>query len=276
MRTGRLIMRGCSVLALVLGAVLVVLPFVWMISLSLKPPAEIFTEGIDLVPNRVAWENYLEAFQAVPLLRFLINGVIVCAGILAAQLLIAVPCAYALAHRAFPLKGAVFTLVLAGLLVPYHVTAIPLFLGLAEVNLLNSYAALIIPFVISVFGIFLFRQFFATVPRDLVDAARIDGLGEFAIVWRIIFPTAWPAISAFAVFSVVAHWNDLFWPMIVISDPQLATPPRGILYFRDEEAGSDIGPLMAAATVVTAPLVAVFLLAQRRFIQGITITGLRG
>ena len=101
-------------------------------------------------------------------------------------------------------------------------------------------------------------------------------LSENAIVWRIALPLAWPAVSAFAVFSVVAHWNDLFWPLIAVSDPDLATPPRGILYFRDEEAGSDFGPLMAAATMITAPLVIGFLLAQRRFIQGITSSGLKG
>ena len=268
--------RTLTTLLLLLGAGLVLLPFAWMISLSLKPADEIFAPGIDLLPSRIEWRNYVKAFEEVTLLQFLLNGVIVCGGILFFQILIAVPCAYALARRQFWAKGLIFGLVLAGLLVPYHVTAIPIFLGLAEVNLLNTYWALIIPFVISVFGIFLFRQFFATVPNDLIDAARVDGLSETAIVWRIAFPNAWPAVSAFAVFSVVAHWNDLFWPLIAISDPALATPPRGILYFRDEEAGSDFGPLMAAATVVTAPLVLGFLLAQRRFIQGVTMSGLKG
>ena len=152
----------------------------------------------------------------------------------------------------------------------------PLFLGLAELKLLNTYSALIIPFIASVFGIFLFRQYFAALPADLIDAARVDGLSESAIAWRIAFPNAWPAVTAFAIFSVVAHWNDLFWPLIAVSDRDLATPPRGVLYFRDEEAGSDVGPLMAAATVINAPLVLGFLLAQRRFIQGFTMSGLKG
>ncbi|MCY4486338.1 MAG: carbohydrate ABC transporter permease [Deltaproteobacteria bacterium] len=261
---------------LAVGAALVLLPFVWMLSLSIKPPAEIFAPGIDLVPSRIEWRNYLKAFAEVPLFRFLFNGVVVCAGILFFQILIAVPCAYALAHRRFSLRWLLFGLVLAGLLVPYHVTAIPVFLGFAQLDLLDTYTALILPFVASVFGIFLFRQFFATVPASIIDAARIDGLSETAIVWRIAFPNAWPAVSAFAIFSVVAHWNDLFWPLIAISDPNLATPPRGILFFRDEEAGSDFGPLMAAATVVTAPLVIAFLVAQRKFVQGITMSGLKG
>jgi multiple sugar transport system permease protein len=261
---------------LIAGALLILLPFFWMISLSLKPADEIFAPGINFIPNHFEWQNYVKAFEAVPLFQFLKNGFIVCAAILFLQVIIAVPCAYALAHRDFLGKKMIFGLVVAGLLVPYHVTAIPLFLGLAKLNLLNTYSALVLPFMASVFGIFLFRQFFASLSTDIIDAARIDGLSEHAIVWRIAFPLAWPAVSAFAVFSVVAHWNDLFWPLIAVTDPDLATPPRGILYFRDEEAGSDFGPLMAAATMITAPLVLGFLVAQRRFIQGITSSGLKG
>ncbi len=262
--------------ALLLGAAAIFLPFFWMLSLSLKPADEIFSAGIDLLPSRLEWRNYLQAFTDVALARYLFNGAVVCLGILVFQLIFAVPCAFALAHRSFRGRMLVFGLVLAGLLVPFHVTAIPLFLGLAELRLLNSYAALIVPFVASVFGIFLFRQFFARLPADLFDAARIDGLSETAIVWRIAFPLALPAASAFAVFSVTAHWNDLFWPLIAISDPDLATPPRGIVYFRDEESGDDVGPLMAAAVIVTAPLILGFLFAQRTFTRGIAAGGLRG
>lgn len=268
--------RTATLVVLCLGAALVLVPFVWMISLSLKPAAEIFSPDFTLLPSQIAWKNYIKAFTEVPLHRFLLNGVIVCFGILFFQLLLAVPLAYALAVRDFKLRGLLFGLVLAGLLVPYHVTAVPLFLGLAELKLLNTYSALIIPFIASVFGIFLFRQYFAALPADLIDAARVDGLSETAIAWRIAFPNAWPAVTAFAIFSVVAHWNDLFWPLIAVSDRDLATPPRGVLYFRDEEAGSDVGPLMAAATVINAPLVLGFLLAQRRFIQGFTMSGLKG
>jgi len=268
-------MRPLSLLALLLGAAVVLLPFFWMVSLSLKPADEIFSARVDLLPSRLAWENYATAFTEVPLARFLMNGVIVCGGILVFQVLFAVPCAYALAQRRFPGRTLLFGLVLAGLLVPFHVTAIPIFLGLAELRLLNTYTALIVPFVASVFGIFLFRQFFAAMPAELFEAARVDGLSETAIVWRIAFPLAWPAATAFAVFSVTAHWNDLFWPLIATSDPALATPPRGIVYFRDAEAGDDVGPLMAASVVVTTPLIAGFLLAQRRVTQGIATGGLK-
>ena len=276
MIAARYLSRAVSFGLLLLGAAIILLPFFWMISLSLKPADEIFQDSIQLLPSHFEWSNYVVAFTKMPLWRFLINGIIVCGGILILQILIAVPCAYALTQRDFRGKAIVMGMVLAGLLVPYHVTAIPLFLGLSQLRLLDSYAALILPFIASVFGIFLFRQFFATIPKDLIDAARVDGLSEMSIVWRIAFPLAWPAATAFAVFSVVAHWNDLFWPLIAVSSPELATPPRGILFFRDVEAGSSFGPLMAATAIVTAPLVLVFLMAQRAFIQGLTMTGLKG
>lgn len=276
MNSRNLIGRAIVLALLFLGAMLVLTPFFWMLSLSFKSQAEIFSPTISLFPDQLQWDNYRAAFERTTLLRFLVNGLIVCGGILFFQILFALPCAYALAQRRFRGRSLIFGLVLAGLLVPFHVTAIPIFLGLAELRLLNTYGALILPFVASVFGIFLFRQAISAMPVELFEAARIDGLSEGAIAWRIALPLAMPAATAFAIFSVVAHWNDLFWPLIAISDPALAPPPRGILYFRDEESGTDVGPLMAAAVVIVAPMVVAFLLAQRRFIQGLAVGGLKG
>ncbi len=261
---------------LVLGAAVVFLPFFWMLSLSLKTAPEIFSPQIELLPKSLHWQNYARALTRTNLPRYLLNGVIVCGGILFFQLLFAVPCAYALAQRRFAARSLVFGLVLAGLLVPFQVCAIPLFLGLAQLRLIDTYWALIIPFVASVFGIFLFRQAFAAMPAELFEAARIDGLSETAIAWRIAFPLALPQATAFGIFSVVAHWNDLFWPLIATTSPELATPPRGILFFRDLEAGNDVGPLMAATVIVVAPMVVGFLIAQRRFVEGLAAGGLKG
>ena len=165
----------------------------------------------------------------------------------------------------------VFGLVLFCLLIPVHAIALPLYVMLGKLGLTNTYAALVIPWTISVFGIFLMLQFFMTVPDDLIDAARVDGMSEFAIVWRVMLPTAIPALLAFAIFSVVAHWNDYFWPrMVITGDLNLMTPPLGLRMFKSDLDGNEFGPMMAAATVVVAPLVVAFLLAQRRFIEGIT------
>jgi multiple sugar transport system permease protein len=261
---------------LITGAVFILLPFVWMLVTSIKSPAEIFAVDFSLWPKHFsAVQNYGFALGKFPLLRFALNGAVVCAGILVVQVLVAVPCAYALAKLRFPGRGTLLALVLLGLCIPIQVPALPLYMGLARLGLLNTYFAIMMPFFLSVFAIFLFRQFFKSYPDEIIQAARLDGMSEFEIVWRIVVPSAWPAIAAFSVFSLVAHWNDLYWPLIVISDTKLATPPLGMMFFADAETGSNYGALTAAATVLTAPLVIAFLIARRRFIEGITMTGIK-
>ncbi|MGX7743068.1 carbohydrate ABC transporter permease [Rhodopseudomonas parapalustris] len=271
-----LIRAGFRHAVLMLGAVLMLTPFVWMLSTASKPPDEIYSSDLHLIPHHFAlWENLRIAFGKADLGRFLLNGVIVTVAIFTCQVLIALPAAYALAKLRFVGRKALFALVLFGILIPPQATAIPVFLLLYQLGALDSYAALVLPFTISVFGIFLMRQFFMTVPDDLLDAARMDGMSEFAIVWRVMLPTAIPAVTAFGIFSVVAHWNDYFWPLIVLNSQQYYTPPLAVAHFRNAEAGTSYGPLMAAAIVIITPLVVAFLLAQRRFIEGITLTGLK-
>jgi multiple sugar transport system permease protein len=240
---------------LLASAVLVLIPFIWMISLSLKPPGEIFRASFSLLPEQwCAVENYSRALTGSPLPRYMLNGVVVCGAILLCQIAICAPAAYALAKLRFPGRETLFALVLVGLLIPHQVLALPLFILAYKVGLLNTYAALILPFVVSPFAIFLFRQFFKSVPDDIVHAARLDGLSEVAIVWRIMLPMAMPAVIAFSIFSIVSHWNDLFWPLIAVRSEELVPPPLGIMAFKNEEAGSDYGPLMACATLVVARL----------------------
>ena len=282
---------------LLLGAIVVLLPFYLMLSYSLKSPAEIesntggfigaqapMTDPRCLKADRPPEEctmlpvvyNYTAAFNEAPLLRYLLNGVLVTVSIFLIQVVVALPCAYALAKLRFWGRDLVFGLVIFCLLIPVHAIALPLYIMLAKAGLTNTYAALVIPWTISVFGIFLMRQFFKTVPDDLIDAARMDGMSEFAIVWKVMLPTAIPALLAFAIFSVVAHWNDYYWPRVVITgDRDLMTPPLGLRMFKSDLDGNEYGPMMAAATVIVTPLVVAFLLAQRRFIEGITLTGMK-
>jgi multiple sugar transport system permease protein len=261
---------------LLLGAAFMLLPFVWMISTSVKPPSEVFSSALSLWPSQFyGVENYTVAFSTAPLLRFALNGVILCTGILVVQLIVAIPCAYALAKLRFPGRGALFVLILLGLAIPVQVPALPLYIGLAHLGLLDTYFSMMVPFFVSVFGIFLFRQFFKGFPDDIIQAARLDGMSEIEIVWRIVVPSAWPAIAGFSVFSIIAHWNDLYWPLIVINNVSLAPPPLGMMFFANAEAGSNYGALTAAATILTAPLVVTFLFARRQFIQGITMTGIK-
>lgn len=257
-------------------AVVVLAPFAWMLAMSVKPSNEIFSRPLDLIPNQLALvENYRAALLEVPMLRFMLNGVIVVSGILIVQVSVALFCGYALAKLEFRGRDIVFAGVLLGLTVPIQVPALPIYLVLARLDLLNSYFALMAPFFLSVFAIFLFRQFFKGYPDEVLQAARLDGMTEFEIVMRLILPSALPAVAAFSVFSISAHWNDLYWPLIVINSMDLATPPLGMLLFRDSELSADYGPLAAAATIITVPLLVVFTMAQRQFVRGITMSGFK-
>ncbi|MCV3735300.1 carbohydrate ABC transporter permease (plasmid) [Rhizobium sp. TRM96647] len=259
------------------GALVFLAPYIFMISTAGKAQSDIFTSSLSLIPQQWFYvQNFAKALSRVSMGTLLMNGVIVCALILVIQVVIAIPCAYAMAKLKFRAARVMIVLVMLGLLVPIHATALPLYVVFDRVGALNSYVALVAPFTISVFGIFLFLQFFRAMPDDLIHAARLDGMSEPGIIARVIVPNAWPAITAFSIFSVVAHWNDLYWPLIVVTNQAYATPPLGLLYFRAAEAGDDYGALMAATLIITFPLVAAFLFAQKRFVEGITMTGLKG
>ncbi|WP_117190168.1 carbohydrate ABC transporter permease [Rhizobium terrae] len=269
--------RAIRLFILSFGALIFLAPYIFMISTAGKAQSDIFSSSLSLIPQHLSYvANFTKALTRVSMTTLLWNGVVVCALIFVIQVAIAIPCAYAMAKLKFRAARAMMVLVMLGLLVPIHATALPIYVAFDRAALLNSYFALVAPFTISVFGIFLFLQFFRAMPDDLIHAARLDGMSETGIIARVIVPNAWPAITAFAIFSVVAHWNDLYWPLIVVSNQSYATPPLGLLYFRAAEAGDDYGALMAATLIITFPLVAAFLLAQKRFVEGITMTGLKG
>ena len=263
-------------LVLALGAAAMLLPFYWMVLTSIRSPSEIFDVSLWPVPKTFSGvENYTQAASSVPMARFMLNGLIVCGGILAVQVLTSVPAAYALAKLRFPGRRIMLALVIAALCVPVQALALPLFVGLARAQLLNTYFAMMAPFFLSVFAIFLFHQSFRSYPDEIIEAARMDGFSEMEICWRLVLRGSLPSLAAFAVFSVVAHWNDLYWPMIVINKTELAPPPLGMLFFSDAETGANYGALIAGATIITAPIVLCFLLARRHFIAGITMTGVK-
>lgn len=263
-------------IVLAVGAAIMLLPFYWMALTSIRSTAEIFDISLWPIPREFSgWQNYSQAANAVPMARFMLNGVIVCAGILIVQVLTAVPAAYALAKLRFPGRRLLMMLVVGALCVPMQALALPLFVGLAKAELLNTYFAQMAPFFLSVFAIFLFRQSFRSYPDEIIEAARMDGFSEMEICWGLVLRGSLPSLAAFSVFSVVAHWNDLYWPMIVVSDTALAPPPLGMLFFSDAETGANYGALMAGAAMITAPMIVCFLLARRNFIAGITMTGVK-
>jgi len=261
---------------LFIGGWLMIFPFVWMLSSSIKPTEEVFAKPFHFWPQHfVGGKNYYDVLFNQPYLGFLLNSVIVCAGILIVQIATAVPAAYALAKLKFRGSTILFATVVAAITIPIQVTSIPIYLGLVRFHLLDSYFSLMFPFFISVFAIFLFRQFFKGYPDSIIDAARVDGMGEIEIVLRLILPASVPALAAFLVFSFVAHWNDLYWPLIVVQSQDRMTAALSMLQYQSD-FDSNYGRTFAAASVVTVPMVMVFLFARRMFIRSITMTGVKG
>ena len=270
------LVHAASHCVLIIGALFMLMPFVWMLCTAFKPPQEIFEASLWPFPkNFYGFQHFSEVLKSAPIGKYMLNGVIVCAGILFVQLLVAIPAAYALAKINFAGREFLFICILSALSVPIQATSLPLYIAMSAGNLLNTYFAQMLPFFLSMFAIFLLRQNFKSFPDEIIHAARLDGMNELEIVWRVVTPSAIPAITAFAIFSLVAHWNDLYWPLIVISSTELAPPPLGMLLFASAESGANYGALMAGATLITAPMVLAFLIARRRFIQGITMTSFR-
>ncbi len=272
----RTLWRWIATLLLFAGAWIMIFPFLWMVSSSVKPTDEIFDPEFSLIPiTFVGFDNYFQVLFEQPYLLALFNSLVVCIGVLVVQLITAIPAAYALAKLKFRGANILFGAVLLGITIPINVISIPLYMAVVKVGLLDTYLSIMLPSLVSVFAIFLFRQFFAAYPYSSINAARIDGLTEIEIVLRLIVPAAMPAIAAFSIFSFVAHWNELYWPLIVIQSQEKMTVTLTLMQYRSE-FDSNFGGAFAAATVTTAPLIIAFLLARRHFIRGITMTGIKG
>jgi multiple sugar transport system permease protein len=251
-------------------------PFATIVAMSFSPPTMLSSAspGLSSIgPLYVG--NYLDALSKAPVSVFLLNGIVCASAIAVLQVVLALPLAYALAKLPFFGRRTLLQVVIAGLMVPSQVLALPLFVMCYQLGLLNSYSGLILPWGFSTFAVFLFRQFLMTIPDDLIHAARIDGFCDLGIIFRILLPLLLPSVLSFFLFSFITHWNDLFWPMIVVNDERLATPPAGLVYFRNAEAGNDYGPLAAATVIITAPICFLFLLFQKHFVRGVASTGLK-
>ncbi len=272
-----------TVVLWVLGMLVVVAwaaPFVWMVSTSLKLPGDIMTRDIEWLPRRVTSENYAKVFAEQPVLRWLVNSLIVASIATALSLLSGAMAGYAFARLHFPGRGLLFFLVLATLMIPSEMTIVPLFIGFLRAELVNNYAAFILPSVASVFSVYLFRQFFMSLPRELEDAARVDGAGRFRTFFSIALPLAKPAVIAAAILLFTTNWNAFLWPLLVAFTEEMKTLPVGMATFAPGVGGQtqlqSFGPAMAAMTILTIPSLLVFLVLQRYFIEGVISAGIKG
>ncbi|MDR0285564.1 MAG: carbohydrate ABC transporter permease [Propionibacteriaceae bacterium] len=265
--------RAARHLVLIVGAVTVVVPFLWMFTTSLQTRAETYT-NTSIVPVSWHWENYLRAWQAAPFPRYYLNSVVMAAGIVAGHLVLDALAAYAFARLVFPFRNALFVILLAALMVPTFVTVIPAYSLVASFGWIDTQWALIVPRLADVFGIVLLRQFFATIPRELDEAARIDGCGRIGTFFRIIVPLSAPAFATLGIFSFLFAWNDFLWPLLVTNTDENRTIQIGLSSFVGRY-GTSWNYLMAGTLTATLPAIILFLFFQRALVRGIANTGLK-
>jgi multiple sugar transport system permease protein len=254
-------------LVLALAGLLVLLPFLVMLRTAFTPDHWIFRGTLSL--HGLTWSHFADAWHNAPWLHYYWNSLLSVGAIYLGQILTCLPAGYALARLRFRGCGAATWVIVACLAIPTQIVALPVFLLLSQMSWLDTLQSLIVPFVTSAFGIFVFRQFIITIPQSLFDAARLDGVGPISVVWRVVLPNVRPALAAFGVLSVMGHWNDLFWPSVVLRTGRSATVPYGIVEFASGEGGSNYGTQMAAAAIAAIPLVIALCFAQRQFVEGL-------
>jgi multiple sugar transport system permease protein len=266
-----------AIVMLALGAILMLMPFLWMFSTSLRPSAESYKLPPAWLPTQWHFENYAAVFEStVPFVSFAINSLKISLFVVLGQLITCSMAGFAFARLRFPGRDFLFILLLASLMVPYQVTIIPVFIIMKNLGLADNHLSLILLGLTSAFGVFLLRQFFLTVSQDLVDAAKIDGAGPWTIFARIALPLAGPSLSALAIITFNNTWNNYFYPLIFLTSWEKMTLPLGITALRGYLSSGNASVVMAAVALTILPVLVVFLLAQRWIIQGVTQTGIKG
>lgn len=271
-------MGGIALGAAAVAATLVLaLPFFWMIATAFKSPAELTAYPPAWAPETLRWGNFAEAWNAAPFGRYYLNSI--AAAVISVGLTLAVTAAmaYAFAYLAFPGKNVLFLALVATMLIPEEMKLIPNFLLAARLGWIDTYWGLAVPPAANAFPLFVFHQYFRTLPRDVLDAARIDGAGHGRILFRVVLPMAAPMVAAVGLVTFLGRWNDYLWPLVVIQSPTMRTLPLGLAAFREMGEGSarwDL--LMAGTTLAVVPLLLAYALAQRRFVEGLTQGALKG
>lgn len=263
-------------LPLVLGSLVMFIPLLWAASFSFGQPHEFFKLPPPVIPSAIRLDNYQGVFERVDFLRFFLNSVFVTGCVTVAQLITCSMGGYAFARLRFPGKRVIFILFLASMMVPQHVTLIPVFIIIRGMGLYNNLGALIVPYAASVFGTFLLKQFFETIPDELEDAAKIDGAGFLQIYWRVMLPLAGPPLATLAILTFNSSWNNFFWPLIFINSAEKMTLPLGMIYLRGQDGVTNTGVLMAAIVLNLIPVLIFFMIFQRRLVEGVTLSGLKG
>ena len=269
------LIRGLTITVLAAVSLVEVFPYLWMLTTSLKDLPSVTQFPPTLLPHPPRWDNYAKAWNSGPFLRYAMNNAIQTLGILVLQLFFGCLAGYGFSKVRFRGRDACFLIVIACLVVPPQVRFVPLYMLFSKLGLLNTYASLILPYAVSALGTFLIREAFMQISDDIVDAARVDGAGVLTIIFRIMAPIARPTLVAFSLFSVVYHWNDFFWPLVMTTNEAVRTLPIGVAMLREEGTGARWHIIMAGSMFVVAPVLVVFAVAQRHIIRAFTFTSLK-
>lgn len=259
---------------LIIGAAIMVIPFLWMIVTSFKPLDEIHAYPPSFIVHHPTLKAYVELFKLIPMGRYFFNSIFVAGTITIANLFFCSLAGYAFAKHEFAGRDKIFMILLGSLMIPWQVNLIPQFIIIKKLGWLNSYQGLIVPAMSTAFGVFLMRQFIKSIPDDLIDAARIDGCGEFKIFSFIVLPLVKPALAALAIFTFMAQWNNFVWPLVIIKTREMKTLPLALSVL-NSQFGDNFAMVMAGAVVATIPVLVVFIFFQKFFIKGITFTGIK-
>ncbi len=255
--------------------IIFMLPLLWMLFSSLKTEAAIMGAPGVFFPDDYTLENFHILLTQIPFFRFLVNSFIFAGGVTLSSLLLDSLAGYAFAKLKFKGSSVCFLIVLISMMIPFQITMIPLYLFMNKMHVINTFAGLILPRLTNAFGIYFMRQSFLSVPNDLIDAGRIDGLSEFGIFFRIIIPVVVSSLSTLAVFHFMYNWNDFLWPMLMTSSQNMQTLPVGLALFQGEHTMQH-GPMFAGAVLSILPILIIFLCAQKTFIKGIALSGIKG
>ncbi|MCZ4072513.1 carbohydrate ABC transporter permease [Agrobacterium sp. LMR679] len=262
-------------LTVIVVTIVMLLPFAWMLSASLKLSRDVFAFPIEWIPSQPRWENYVEIWTKIPLALFIYNTSKLTIIVTLLQLLTSSFAAYAFAKLHFPYKNTLFLGYIATIAMPWQVYMVPQFLLMREFGLNNTHLALIFLQAFTAFGVFLMRQFYMSIPNELCEAARIDGMNEYQIWAKIMLPLSKPALSTLTIFTFVTTWNDFMGPMIYLTKTELKTIQIGLRMFISQYS-AEYGLIMAASVVALVPVLIVFLALQRFFVEGVASTGLKG
>ncbi len=270
-------MAGYAILVLVAG--MMVVPFLWMVTTSLKAPGTEFAYPPQILPTQFDFSNYQRLFDNLPFGQYLLNTLFITLATVVGQVTICSLAAYGFARLNFMGRDTIFVLYLTTMMIPFQITLIPMYLIITGLGWVNTYQGLIVPGISSAFGIFLLRQSFLNIPRDYQDAARIDGASEWVIFTRVFLPLNGPALATLSVFAFMGTWTDLLWPLLIARSEQMRTLELGLAYF-NARPNAFLQPnwplLMAGSVVVMLPVLVVYIVAQRYFIQGIALSGVKG